>query len=180
MPTNLPCGTETLLLWVCIIWIVSVFLFYFIHIVVVTVDNDNILIIILLWVVYTNSNWPFIIGIWMTLSFYSFERFSHQHRLMVFHWSLSDSKFPQVSRTLLSILTNLNSLDGLHSCSYFQFFQFLYQSFGDSTKRTDYNWCHHHFHVPQFFQFPSKIQVLISLFVFLQFYSMVKPEQQNP
>ena len=29
---------------------------------------------------------------------------------MVFHWSLSDSKFPQVSRTLLSILAVLNSV----------------------------------------------------------------------
>ena len=28
---------------------------------------------------------------------------------MVFHWSLSDSKSPQVSRTLLSILTILNN-----------------------------------------------------------------------
>ena len=28
---------------------------------------------------------------------------------MVFHWSLSDSKFPQVSRTLLSILAVLNN-----------------------------------------------------------------------
>ena len=27
---------------------------------------------------------------------------------MVFHWSFSDSKSPQVSRTLLSILTDLN------------------------------------------------------------------------
>ena len=27
---------------------------------------------------------------------------------MVFHWSLSDSKFPQVSGILLSILANLN------------------------------------------------------------------------
>ena len=27
---------------------------------------------------------------------------------MVFHWSLSDSKSPQVSRTLLSILADLN------------------------------------------------------------------------
>ena len=30
--------------------------------------------------------------------------FSHQRKLMVFHWRLSDSKPPQVSRTLLSIL----------------------------------------------------------------------------
>ena len=29
--------------------------------------------------------------------------------LMVFHWSLRDSKSPQVSRTLLSILTVLNN-----------------------------------------------------------------------
>ena len=28
---------------------------------------------------------------------------------MVFHWSLSDSKFPQVSETLLFILADLNS-----------------------------------------------------------------------
>ena len=28
---------------------------------------------------------------------------------MVFHWSLNDSKFPEVSRTLLSILTDLNN-----------------------------------------------------------------------
>ena len=36
--------------------------------------------------------------------------FSHQRHLMVFHWSLSDSKSPQVSRTLLSILAVLNNV----------------------------------------------------------------------
>ena len=35
--------------------------------------------------------------------------FSHQLTLMVFHWSLSDNKSPQVSRTLLSILAVLNN-----------------------------------------------------------------------
>ena len=35
--------------------------------------------------------------------------FSLQHRLMVFYWSLWDSKFPKVSRTLLSNLLDLNS-----------------------------------------------------------------------
>ena len=34
--------------------------------------------------------------------------FLHQRKLVVFHWCLSDSKFPQVSRTLLSILAVLN------------------------------------------------------------------------
>ena len=37
------------------------------------------------------------------------ESFSHQLTLMAFHWSLSDSKSPQVSRTLLGILAVLNN-----------------------------------------------------------------------
>ena len=39
-----------------------------------------------------------------------FENFSHQRQLMVFHWSLSNSWSPQVSRTLLSILVVLNNV----------------------------------------------------------------------
>ena len=39
----------------------------------------------------------------------SFERFSYQCYLIGSHWSLSDSKSAQVSRTLLSILTDLNN-----------------------------------------------------------------------
>ena len=38
------------------------------------------------------------------------ESFSHQLRLMVFHWSLSGSNSPKVSRTLLSILAVLNNV----------------------------------------------------------------------
>ena len=41
---------------------------------------------------------------------YSFRPFSHHCYLMVLHWSLSDSKSPQVSRTLLSILAVLNNV----------------------------------------------------------------------
>ena len=37
------------------------------------------------------------------------ESFSHQQTLMVLHWSWSNSKYPQVSRTLLSILTDINN-----------------------------------------------------------------------
>ena len=33
--------------------------------------------------------------------------FTHQLQLVVFHWSLSDSKTPQVSRTVISILADL-------------------------------------------------------------------------
>ena len=50
-----------------------------------------------------------------------------------------------------------SSLDGLHSSSYFQLLQSLQQSFGDCTERTNYNWYHRHFHIPQFFQFSIKI-----------------------
>ena len=64
--------------------------------------------------------------------------FSHQRKLLVFHWS--DSKSIQVSRTPLSILADLNNtvgLDGLHLSFYFQVFQSLYQSFGDCSKNTN-------------------------------------------
>ena len=37
------------------------------------------------------------------------QSFSYQRKLMVFHWGLSDSKSPQVSRTLLSILAVFNN-----------------------------------------------------------------------
>ena len=37
------------------------------------------------------------------------ESFSHQRQLMVFHWNLSDSKSPQLTRTLLIILAVLNN-----------------------------------------------------------------------
>ena len=39
------------------------------------------------------------------------ESFSHKRSLVVFYfyWNLSDSKFPQVSSTLLSIQTNFNN-----------------------------------------------------------------------
>ena len=41
--------------------------------------------------------------------YYYYYSFSNQLMLMVFHWSLSDSKSPQVSRTLFSILAVLNN-----------------------------------------------------------------------
>ena len=78
------------------------------------------------------------------------ESFSHQFYLMVFHWSLSDSKSPQVSRTLLSFLAVLNNvyLDGLRLSSYFQVLQSLFQSFGDCIKSTNHDWYNCHLHVP--------------------------------
>ena len=52
------------------------------------------------------------------------------------------------------------SLDGLDSACYFQVLQLLDQFFGVCTKSSNYFWYNWHFHVPQFFQFPSKVQVL--------------------
>ena len=60
-----------------------------------------------------------------------------------------------------------------HSFCYFQVIQSLYKSFADCTKSTNYNWCYRHFHVPQLFKFPSKLEVLMPLFTFFQFHSVV-------
>ena len=48
-------------------------------------------------------------GLLLLLLFFSFESFSHQRSLVVFHWNLRDSKSSQVSRTLLGILADLNN-----------------------------------------------------------------------
>ena len=50
----------------------------------------------------TNYNWFIIIILLL-------ESFSHQCQLMGSHWSLRDSKSPQISRTLLSFLADLNN-----------------------------------------------------------------------
>ena len=98
-------------------------------------------------------------------SFCSFERFSHQHWLIVFQVSSSLQDF-----SLSSVGSQqCCSLNGLHSTSYFQVLQSLYPSFGDRAERTNYNWYHSHFNVPQFFQFSSEVLVLISFFAFFQF-----------
>ena len=60
---------------------------------------------------------------------------------------LSDNKSTQVSRTLLSILADLSNafVWMVSTCP------FIFKSsspFGDSTKRDNYNWNPHHFHVP--------------------------------
>ena len=45
----------------------------------------------------------------LLLLFYSLESFPLHRELMVFHWSLSNSKSPQIFRTLFSILDDLNN-----------------------------------------------------------------------
>ena len=58
----------------------------------------------ILWSVGTAKSTIIIVAI-----VFSFESFSHQRQLMIFHWSQNDSKSHQVSRTLLSILANFNN-----------------------------------------------------------------------
>ena len=84
---------------------------------------------------------------------YSLLSFSHQRQPMVPHWSLSDSKSPQVSRTHPHILADLNNavvwivstrpLISKSSTVPLLIPWWLYQ---------EHNWYNRHFHVPQFFQ----------------------------
>ena len=74
-------------------------------IIIIIINNNNIIIFTPLRVFHTSVNWWSFTGVWVTASLL---------------------KCPRVSRTLLSILPNLNSLDGLHLPSYFQVFQSLY------------------------------------------------------
>ena len=53
---------------------------------------------------------------------------------------------------------------------YLQVLPSLYQSISVCAERADYDRYQRHFHVPLFFQFPSKVQVSISVFGFIQFY----------
>ena len=96
---------------------------------------------------------------------------------MVFYQNVSDNKFPQVSRTPLSILTVLNNvvvwMVSTHPPTSKSSRPFSY-----SSKRTNYNWYNCHFHVTQFFQCPGKVVVLILLFGFLQFYSVVSRDSK--
>ena len=55
----------------------------------------------------------------------------------------------------------------------FQLFQFAYQAFGDCPECTGYNCYYHHPYVPQLGLFACKVQVLISLFVFCDFHSVL-------
>ena len=101
---------------------------------------------------------------------------------MVFHWGLSDSKSPQVSRTLLSILAVFNnaivwmvSTRPPTSKSSRPFNNpLLTVPKAPITIGTIVTFMFHSF----FFQFSSKIKVLILLFTFFQFYSVVSRDSK--
>ena len=100
---------------------------------------------------------------------------------MVFHWSLSDSKSPQVSRTLLSILAVLNnavvwmvSTRSPTSNSSRPFSNPLVTVPNVPITIGIIVTCMFH----SFFQFPSKVEVLILLFTFFQIYSVVSRDSK--
>ena len=84
---------------------------------------------------------------------------------MVFHWSLSDSRFPQLSR----ILTDLNNA--------VVWMVSIRPSISNSSrplsKHTNYNW-----YRSFLFLFSGKIQELVPLFVFFDFHSVVRRDSK--
>ena len=100
---------------------------------------------------------------------YIYEHFSQECSVMVFHWLLNDEFF-QVSRTLLSIFADLNNWmvsTGPLISKTFNSCTNIFVSAPSALITINY---HRHFHVPKFFQFFSKVWVIISLLVFFQFY----------
>ena len=100
---------------------------------------------------------------------------------MVFHWSLSDSKSPQVARTLLSILAVLNnaviwmvSTRPPTSKSSSPFSNPLVTVQNATIIIGLIVPCMFH----SFFHFPSKVEVLILLFTFFQFYYVVSRDSK--
>ena len=101
---------------------------------------------------------------------------------MVFHWSLSESKSPQVSRTLLSILTVLINVV-VWMVSTLPLISESSNSFYNRLVTVPkipiiigiiVTLMFHSF----FFQFPKKVEVLILLFIFFQFYSVVSRDSK--
>ena len=108
--------------------------------------------------------------------FTSLRVFPHQRQLMVFHRSLSDSKSLEVSGTLFSILADLNGgvVWMVSTCVFiFNYLSPFINPLLSVTRAPITFGIDCHFHVPLLFQFSSKVQVLISLFTFFQFYSEV-------
>ena len=102
--------------------------------------------------------------------------FSHQLTPMVFHWSLSDSKSPQVPRTLLSILAVLNN--ALVWMVYTRPATSKSSGPFKNPKAPITIGIIVTFMFHNFFQFFGKVEVLILLFTFFQFYSVVNRDSK--
>ena len=112
-----------------------------------------VLVILILWEFFTPSiSWWFFTGIWETANFLKspglFSVFWQILKMLQSEWAPFVFLFPKSSNP-------------------------FYQSFDDCSKHTNYNCLYGHLLVPLFFQFSSKVRVLISLFVFFWFYSKI-------
>ena len=101
------------------------------------------------------------------------ESFSHQRQLMVFHWSLSDSKSSQVFRTFLSILVDLNNAVIWMASTRPLIFKPSSPCINPLVtvpKSTNYKWYHSHFYVPTFFfNSPARSRYLSFFSLFFNF-----------
>ena len=89
---------------------------------------------------------------------------------MAFPGCLNDSKSSQVTRTLLSILTDLN-----HAVVWIVSTRPpIFNSSSSRSKRSTHKWYQRYTHVPQLSKFSSKVHVLVSLFIFFEFHSVVR------
>ena len=99
-----------------------------------------------------------------------------------FTQALSDSysqtsEWQQVSWPFLIILANSNidiSMYGLNSSIDLKFSSFLFQNFGNCSKRVNYNWYLRYSHISHFLKFFSMVLELVSLYIFIDFYSVVR------
>ena len=103
--------------------------------------------------------------------YYYYYYFTYMIYLMVSHWSLSDNKFLQVSRTLVFwLIFIVLSFGWCPLVLLFPSHPVPLSIIWWLIECTNYNWYHYHFHVPQLFQFSSNILVLTFLFAFFYNY----------
>ena len=136
-----------------------------------------VLVVVVVVVVVVLEVVVVVIVVVVELVFYSLRIFLLQCILMVFHWNLSNKMSPQVSRTLLSILVDLNNV-----VVWMLSTRLLSMSSSPCTNPLvtvprapitigiTVTFILHRFF---FFQFPNEVQVLIFLFAFFQFYSVI-------
>ena len=129
-------------------------------------------VVVLRWHIFSISIFKLLhLLLLLSLLFYSFQ---------VFHINISGRTFTEVWVTsflrspefFLIFWLISTMLDSLHS-SNFGLFQSPFQAFEDHSKCANYNWYQHHFHIPQLYQFSSKVQAFVSLCAFFDFHSVV-------
>ena len=100
---------------------------------------------------------------------------SYNRKLVIFHWSLSVSKSPQISRCLLTILADFNNFNTLFILDYsfdIPFFLNFQQTIGDRSQHFKHSLYRFHFHVPLPFSSLVTSRYLSIFFVFFFYFSL--------